>query len=266
MPPTVQGHGLGYLADEPDERDRLFAARLQSVGFDADELPESVDHRLHLPAGATLHQGPLGSCVWNALSYALTQQRFVQGFAYDPLSRLFGYWHSRNQHGATDFDSGTYIRTSVKILNRLGRVSERIYPYVVDDLGRDRPRFTRKPPPYVLMGAHDKKLVTYERIYGSGDERRDQIRAAVASARSVVFGTDVSRDFVNYQERSDRMQIWPTPTSSVGGHAMAIVGYDPQSVTIAQSWGKGWGQDGFARLSWDWILASMTRDIWSIWL
>lgn len=38
---------------------------------------------------------------------------------------------------------------------------------------------------------------------------------------------------------------------SCGGHAVAIVGADEDSVYIANSWGKKWGATGFAQLKWD---------------
>lgn len=46
-----------------------------------------------------------------------------------------------------------------------------------------------------------------------------------------------------------------------GGHAFAIVGYDADGFWIQNSWGKGWGRQGFGHLSYgDWLENAM--DVW----
>lgn len=47
----------------------------------------------------------------------------------------------------------------------------------------------------------------------------------------------------------------------LGGHAFAIVGYDREGFWIQNSWGRGWGSSGLARLSYvDWL--ENGTDIW----
>jgi len=47
----------------------------------------------------------------------------------------------------------------------------------------------------------------------------------------------------------------------LGGHAFAIVGYDEDGLWIQNSWGPGWGQGGFARISYDdWLVNG--SDVW----
>ena len=41
--------------------------------------------------------------------------------------------------------------------------------------------------------------------------------------------------------------------SSYGGHEVLVVGYDTTGVRIQNSWGTGWGQRGFADLTWDFV-------------
>jgi hypothetical protein len=48
---------------------------------------------------------------------------------------------------------------------------------------------------------------------------------------------------------------------SDGGHAFAIIGYDEHGFLVLNSWGKGWGRDGTAILSYeDWLAHAM--DCW----
>lgn len=42
-----------------------------------------------------------------------------------------------------------------------------------------------------------------------------------------------------------------TGETNLGGHAILICGYDKQGVWIQNSWGKGWGEWGFAKIPWD---------------
>jgi hypothetical protein len=50
----------------------------------------------------------------------------------------------------------------------------------------------------------------------------------------------------------------PTPT---GGHAFAIVGYDETGFWIQNSWGTGWGKEGFGHVSYqDWL--ENGSDVW----
>lgn len=51
------------------------------------------------------------------------------------------------------------------------------------------------------------------------------------------------------------------PYSADGGHAVAIVGYTPQGFVIQNSWGPGWGADGFAFLPYEDFLMHAT-DVW----
>lgn len=43
-------------------------------------------------------------------------------------------------------------------------------------------------------------------------------------------------------------------STSLGGHAVLLVGYDQTGVYIQNSWGKGWGSKGFAILPWSQVL------------
>lgn len=49
--------------------------------------------------------------------------------------------------------------------------------------------------------------------------------------------------------------------SADGGHAVAIVGYTPQGFVVQNSWGRGWGANGFALLPYEDYLLHAT-DVW----
>ena len=53
----------------------------------------------------------------------------------------------------------------------------------------------------------------------------------------------------------------PLSDQVLGGHAFAIVAYDDEGFWLQNSWGSDWGQQGFARISYDDWLRNGT-DVW----
>jgi hypothetical protein len=49
------------------------------------------------------------------------------------------------------------------------------------------------------------------------------------------------------------------PNTTTGGHAVALVGYDPNCFIVRNSWGKAWGDKGFAYASNDYAFAAFTE-------
>lgn len=240
----------GWKRDEIDDRDFLFGL---TYGAEPD-APESFDLSIHVPQ--ILDQGNLGSCVANSICYATMIRDHMAGRNCAPMSRLFAWWHSRNQHGDSGNNTGTYIRTCIKVLNVLGRPPEAAWPY-------DESKAFVKPSLWATGAAYDRRAMEYTRIDGIGEQRKAQIKASISSGRPVVFGTLVSQEFTQY---SGGNKIWDAPTKRiVGGHAMCAVGYSGDAVKVVNSWGTWWGDQGYGLISWDAMNSPMmTSDLWSI--
>jgi C1A family cysteine protease len=246
--------GLGYLQDAPDPRDAPFAA----LSADAiQDLPEAFSNRPLVVN--VLNQSTIGSCVIHSCAQAvrMVERRIGGDMDANPelVSRLWGYYNSRVQHGDEDRDTGTYIRLTIKVMNRLGRPPESVWPYTPA-------RFKERPPLDTYRHAHDFRKANYSRIWQTGDERKREIMSALAEQKPIVFGTEIAKSFMSV--RSMAPVPAPLDEQMAGGHAMCAIGYDDSGVEIVNSWGKGWGDGGFARLSWEYILWHRTRDIWVI--
>lgn len=253
----MSAFGLGYRPDEPDARDRLHA--ISTVGLSSD-VPSSASLEPHVLD--VLDQGALGSCVLNALFQGVRVRARAKGEDYREIaSRLFGYWHARNQHGDSKVDSGTMIRTAIKVTNKLGRPPESAWPYLVGDLHEPNPRFTRKPPPFVMMQAADKRRQKFHRLASYGAERWDEVKRSIAAGLPVAFGTDVGQSILSF-DGSGTLDV-PTDTI-IGGHAMLLVGYDGDEAIGVNSWGTGWGSRGFFRMSRAYVEWWRTRDLWAL--
>lgn len=88
-------HGYGWVADQPDHRDKKYEVIHKVI---TPTLPQIVDLR---PLDSPIFdQGELGSCTGNALAGALQflekkDKPVEQVFLYIPLSRLFIYYDER---------------------------------------------------------------------------------------------------------------------------------------------------------------------------
>jgi len=94
------------------------------------------------------------------------------------------------------------------------------------------------------------------------------IKRELALGRALVLGMHVGSTWQRYSGGIIEREESPT-----GGHAMAIIGYndDQRCLTFQNSWGKNWGEDGFARVSYEcvkreqlgaWAIVTDPRAYW----
>jgi hypothetical protein len=175
----------------------------------------------------------------------------------EALSRLALYALARATHRMMPFDTGTYIRAAFQVLNALGFAPESEWPY-------DTGRFAQMPPTAVFRAGFDtsEKPARYYRIFEQGDARCDAVKQAIANGHGVVFGADVGRKFTS-NSFDPTKPTDPRAGERAGGHAMLLVAYDAEGVTLINSWGLGWGASGFCKVSWEFIANGM-RDVWVV--
>jgi hypothetical protein len=230
-------------------------------------FPDSAD--LRPLVAEVLDQGALGSCVANAGMQAVRMShmrqllgRVTSGDELDAItsnppplgSRLFGYYLARATHHTTGIDSGTYLRALFEVLNSFGFPPEGVWPYSVE-------RFTQMPPTRAIRAAYDQMSpTTYHRIFSSGYDKADDIKRALAGGYAVPFGIDVNQRFVD-GTFDPSVPLGPM-SNTVGGHAMVFVGYDGDVFDVLNSWGTGFGDGGYFKVSAEFVLE--TRDDWAI--
>src|SRR6185436_13931099 len=183
-------------------------------------------------------------------SQALRLAYLKRGIDCPELSALFLYRFARNLD-ATAGDDGTYLRSGARVVRELGCSAESAWPFA-------EVQVNAQPPFSADHDASDRSGVrAYYRIT-PGDS--DGVRRALAAGLPVVGGWQVDEDFVRGDGRGiidvqDRTRI-------AGGHAMAIVGYEPGEFRLLNSWGPFFGEYGRLRVT-DGFVRSGT-DLWAL--
>ncbi len=217
------------LADKP--RTRLFRAFLPERADLSDRFPVVGD------------QGKQGSCVGWAVGYAArsyynntsdgggrptADQIASPAYIYDSI-RPAG--HSCNR--------GTRITAALNLLKD-GVLTHAEYRYD-DDL-------CRTPGPDVVARAAKFRIADWQIV---DTDRPDQVKAELANGHPVIIGMRPNRDF--HRLRGNRVWRAGLPDEDDGHHAVTVVGYSErgQYFTVMNSWGPGWGMEGFGRISYD---------------
>jgi hypothetical protein len=95
----------------------------------------------------------------------------------------------------------------------------------------------------------------------------DAARYPLEYALSKGYPIDVELMVYNNMYNATPQDAWvgginPKTDMPVGGHDLIAVGYDRQGLWVQNQWGTGWGLNGYAELSWDYVLdAVMDADI-----
>ena len=222
-PRTSGGYSLNAAPDAPDIRDRPFEPSLVSV-------PDTLGpDRASL---TILDQGQEGACTGFGLAAVVNLQRRlkygVEAALVSPrmlyeMAKRFDEWTGEDYEGSS-------IRGALRGFYNNGICTAESWPYEGSDPGHltlDRAREARQ----ISLGAYYRVRPDIAEMHAALNEAG----VVYASAR-VHEGWFVANDGV----------IEPQPLIPNGGHAFAVVGYDADGFLIQNSWGPGWGDDGFA--------------------
>jgi C1A family cysteine protease len=250
-----------WLPDPPDSRDHIYKLNTELT------LAPRVDLRNY--CSPVEDQGNIGSCTGNAIAGQIELIDRKGGKQLD-VSRLFIYYEERVLEGSVRYDAGAYIRDGIKVCYTKGAPLESLWPYVTN-------KFATKPPTAAYTDALKRKVTGYQRCADF-----NAVKNAVAAGNPVVIGFTVYDSFegawgdIPHGQAGSGMMPFPnTATESVlGGHAVCIVGYDdtmavpgrtPGRFIVRNSWGTGWGDNGYFYMPYDVIkTTSMSSDFWLI--
>ena len=212
-----------------------------------------------------MDQYDLSSCVGNGTAESLEMleniaHEGIPGYQPTPLSRLFIYALARiedgdhDAHGDPTRDAGTHIRSAFDVIGRFGVCTEALWPYQ-DALVLKSPSFLAQ------RQALGHKIHAAYRVDSTGDQRVNDIVAALQAKHPVVFGTNVTPAFEALKDGTPIGQ--PGSNDQIlGGHCMVIVGYLNGNFLIKNSWGTEWAMNGLCFMRPDYITWDQTTDLW----
>jgi len=284
VPETKETVGTGWLPPLPDLRD--YTKEQPDVAKMAKMLGISPTKKLvpGLPAKVDLrkwcspieNQGNLGSCTAHA---AMGIVEYFEQRAFGKHingSRLFVYKATRNLMGVTG-DTGAWLRNTMGALVLCGIPPEKYWAYT-----DHKPDFDKEPPSFVYAVADNYEALRYfchdplgmnippTTVLGN-------VKRFLAAGIPSMFGFFGFPSF----SQSDIKGGIPYPCSgeqAQWGHAIVAVGYDDTmkiknlncnketkgALLIRNSWGSGWGDNGYGWLPYQYVLSQLAVDFWSL--
>jgi len=271
-------HGMGWIPDHPDFRD--YTEKTEEVKsvlgptgvLKAKKLPVCMDLREH--CSPVENQGGLGSCTAHA-GVGIIEYCEKKSFGrHIDASRLFLYKVTRNLMKIKG-DTGAYLRTTMGAMVLFGVPPEEYWAYTDDEK-----EFDKEPPAFCYAFAQNYQAVKYFRHDPPGTPANallEKVKSYLSSGHPAMFGFTV----YNSIEQADRTGRIPFPSSKErieGGHAVAAIGYDDKTkiknkyggvetsgaLLIRNSWGRGWGEEGYGWLPYEYVLKGLAEDFWSV--
>jgi len=268
---------MGCLRDIPDIRDYTMEtpeimSMYQKVGVVCNEsgsgvvIPPQVDISEY--CSPIVDQGFQNACTANAASGMVEYfERRAYG-TYIRAARKFIYKTTRNLMGVSG-DIGASIRTTLGSLVLFGAPPEKYWPYSHN--------VDTEPTAFAYSLGQNYQTLKYANIAPAGtsvSETLYNIKLNVTTGFPVIFGFTI---YDSITSCGDGYIKYPLPGETAqGGHAVMVVGFHDSleisngsytsvgALYIRNSWGTGWGIDGYGWLPYDYITNSLAYDYWII--
>ncbi len=253
--------GTGWLPDIPDFRDYTIESKevkgmFKKGPLKAEALSRSVDLREH--CSPIEDQGNIGSCTAQAVVGLVEYYERRTLAEHLDASRRFLYKVTRRLY-RLEGDTGAYIRGTMKALRIFGVCPEEYWPY-------DISRYDEEPPAFCYAFAQAYQAIKYYRIWDPDPNKLvGQLKTSLVNGLPFAFGFSVYSSIWDPAVQRSGDIPFPKPGEALdGGHAVIAVGYDEGAgrFLIRNSWGSGWGQQGYGTLPYEYVSKQIADDFW----
>jgi C1A family cysteine protease len=278
MSEMIEKLGMGWLPDYPDFRDYTLEHKnikpmAKKIGLGKPlktGIPKAVDLRAW--CCPIENQGTLGSCTAQA-GVGIIEYYERKAFSkHVDASRLFLYKTTRNLLHWTG-DTGAFLRSTMAAMVLFGVPPEEYWPYLIAD-------FDKEPNAFCYAFAQNYQAIYYIRLDPPAipqDRLLQVIKLLLAAQIPSMFGFTVFSSIG--QAGNDGKIPFPCDGEKIlGGHAVVAVGYDDKikiknptcgknttgAFIIRNSWGTGWGNDGYGFLPYEYVLTGLAKDWWTL--
>lgn len=207
------------------------------------------------------NQGPYQTCFQNALTSSIEMMMKQAGADVGQLSRMQNYYDTRVYQGDELVDEGSIGVASLLAAQRTGIAPESAWDYSQGHL------FAK--PTDAVYAAANVKVLTYDNVpvYESVTGIRDWVLDHLSEGKSVLVAMHL-RYYFKYQSGPLARQDSDGKGVSYGGHAVEIVGWDGNlnggSYIVKNSYGTGWGDQGYGSISYKQFDFSNNTDLISM--
>ncbi len=202
-------------------------------------------------------QGNTGSCVGWATADSVLRWYMVKAHRLAEKKKLsvrFIWMASKETDEYNDYPStfleleGTSLKAAVDIARNYGCVEESILPFQPEQLYDGEPEI-------FLANASRYKILNYFNLGGNGLPDWDKVRTWIAKKGPVLTRLNVDETW--YDNDAGVLDVYKNPYDA--GHAVALVGYTPDTFIVRNSWGTGWGDKGYGYASLDYARDAFTE-------
>jgi hypothetical protein len=246
---------LNVVPSEGTEQDWGFEhAEDADVVAAAPRVPPSKD--LRAAWWSVADQGSTGSCVGWATADSVIRWHLVRAGRIGRTEKLSPRYLWMAAKETDQFNSrpttfveaeGTSLKSALDVARKYGIVKDRLVPFA-------SARLYPGDAKTLYAVAAQLKILAY---FNLGDNLTNW-RTWLATKGPILTRLDVDSTWQAATETKGVLDEYDED-SGMGGHAVAIVGYDPGRFIVRNSWGARWGDGGFAYASLAYAQAAFTE-------
>lgn len=209
-------------------------------------LPASKD--LREPWWNVGDQADTGSCVGWALADSVLRYHFVKAGKlrkHEHISVRYIWMAAKEMDKTCEYpttfldDAGTSAKTALQLVRKIGALKSSVLPF---DGGLVKLR-----EHHFVAIAGRLKVRAFINLCGRQAGKLDRFKEWLAFHGPILTRLRVDPTW-NTVGSSGRLEKYDRKRAK-GGHCVSIVGYTPTHFIIRNSWGEGWGHNGFAYAS-----------------